>query len=103
VSESSTGVRVVGIPGPLRGGSSTRLAVERALEGPRTLGAEARLLDLRDCALPFAGCAGDVPRSLTGWLPRSRLVGEHEGRCSSVGRDQGVRVGWVRPVRALPS
>ena len=43
-------VRVVGVLGSLREGSSTSLAVERALEGARTLGAETRLLDLRDDA-----------------------------------------------------
>jgi len=53
------GVRVVGVCGSLRPGSYTRLAVQCALEGAQTLGAETRLIDPRDYALPF--CDGKHP------------------------------------------
>jgi NAD(P)H-dependent FMN reductase len=46
---------VVGIAGSLRDGSYTRMAVACALQGAGALGAETRLVDLRDYALPFAG------------------------------------------------
>ena len=51
-------IRVVGISGSLRAGSYTRLAVQIALRGAAELGAETRLLDLRDYALMF--CNGRV-------------------------------------------
>ncbi len=44
---------IVGIAGSLRDTSYTRMAVEIALEGARELGAEARLIDLRDYDLVF--------------------------------------------------
>ncbi len=51
-------IRVVGLSGSLRDGSYTRLAVQNALRGAAELGAETRLLDLRDYALMF--CDGRV-------------------------------------------
>ena len=51
-------IRVVGLSGSLRDGSYTRLAVQVALRGAAELGAETRLLDLRDYELPF--CDGRV-------------------------------------------
>ena len=51
-------IRVVGLSGSLRDGSYTRLAVQIALRGAAELGAETRLLDLRDYELPF--CDGRV-------------------------------------------
>jgi FMN reductase len=51
-------IRVVGLSGSLRDGSYTRLAVQIALRGAAELGAETRLLDLRDYKLPF--CTGRV-------------------------------------------
>lgn len=46
-------VPVIAICGSLREGSYTRLALEVALDGARTLGAETRLLDLREYDLVF--------------------------------------------------
>ena len=51
-------IRVVGLNGSLRDGSYTRLAVQIALQGAAELGAETRLLDLKDYRLPF--CDGRV-------------------------------------------
>jgi NAD(P)H-dependent FMN reductase len=51
-------IRVVGLSGSLRDGSYTRLAVQVALRGAAELGAETRLLNLRDYALMF--CDGRV-------------------------------------------
>ena len=51
-------IRVVGLSGSLRDGSYTRLAVQIALRGAAELGAETRLLDLRDYELMF--CSGRV-------------------------------------------
>ena len=62
-------IRVVGLSGSLRDGSYTRLAVQVALRGAAELGAETRLLDLRDYELMFstgrvdeATCPPDVLR-----------------------------------------
>lgn len=46
---------VVAICGSLRIGSYTRRALEIALQGAQEVGAETRLLDLRDFQLPFCG------------------------------------------------
>ncbi len=46
-------MRVVGIGGTLREGSTCLGALQRALEGAREAGAETRLLDLRDLDLPM--------------------------------------------------
>jgi FMN reductase len=46
-------LRVVGIGGTLREGSTCLGALQRALEGAREAGAETRLLDLRDLDLPM--------------------------------------------------
>lgn len=58
-SDATTGgsVRVVGLPGSLRGDSFTRRAVSIALEGASELGAETELVDLRDFDLMF--CDGE--------------------------------------------
>lgn len=55
VAEDS--VRVVGLPGSLRGGSFTRRAVSIALQGASELGAQTELIDLRDLDLMF--CDGE--------------------------------------------
>ncbi len=51
-------IRVVGIVGSLRSGSYTRLAVKMALAGAAKLGAETKLIDLRDYNLVF--CDGET-------------------------------------------
>jgi FMN reductase len=48
-------IRVVAICGSLRRGSYTRLALTIALEGAQEVGAQARLIDLRDYQLVFCG------------------------------------------------
>ena len=50
-------ILIVGICGSLRPGSFTRRAVEIALRGAREVGAQTRLIDLRDYELVF--CTGD--------------------------------------------
>ena len=52
-------IRVVGLSGSLRDGSYTRLAVQVALRGAAELGAETRLLDLRDYELMFCDRPGE--------------------------------------------
>ncbi len=47
-------IRVAGLSGSRRAGSYTRMAVEVALRGAAEVGAEARLIDLREYELPFA-------------------------------------------------
>jgi NAD(P)H-dependent FMN reductase len=51
-------IRVVGLPGSIRPGSYTRMAVETALRGAREVGCVTALIDLREYMLSFAG-AGD--------------------------------------------
>ena len=46
-------LRVIGISGSLREGSYTRMALKIALEGAEELGAETRILDLRNYDLTF--------------------------------------------------
>lgn len=46
---------IVGIPGSLAEASATRQAVELALQGAASRGAETRILDLRDYDLPLVG------------------------------------------------
>lgn len=48
-------IKVVALCGSVSGDSSTRHALEIALEGARRAGARAELCDLRDYHLPFAG------------------------------------------------
>jgi NAD(P)H-dependent FMN reductase len=52
-SRGTSPVLVVGIPGSLRDGGSVHRAVQIALAGARSVGAETRMLDLRDYSLPF--------------------------------------------------
>jgi FMN reductase len=68
-NQNMPAIRVVGLSGSLREGSYTRLAVQIALRGAADLGAETRLLDLRDYELMFstgrvdeATCPPDVLR-----------------------------------------
>jgi NAD(P)H-dependent FMN reductase len=51
--------KIVGLPGSLRPGSYTRMAVQIALEGAAEAGAETQLLDLGSYNLPF--CSG-IPK-----------------------------------------
>ena len=50
----SDAVRVIGISGSLRGKSISRMAVEIALKGAAEVGAETRMLDLRQYHLTFS-------------------------------------------------
>jgi FMN reductase len=66
VTESNdNNIRVTAICGSLRPGSYTRLALEIALQGARELGADTRLIDLRDYALAFT----DGRRDSSGYPP----------------------------------
>lgn len=47
-------IKILGIPGSLRPGSYTKLAVEHALAGAAAEGAEVEMLDLNAFQLPFA-------------------------------------------------
>jgi FMN reductase len=58
-------ILIVGICGSLRPDSHTRMAVKTALEGAREVGAEIRLIDLRDYELVFCtGDEGDYPEDV---------------------------------------
>jgi NAD(P)H-dependent FMN reductase len=48
-------VRILGLAGSLRAGSTTRMAVRCALRGAEAVGAQVRLLDLANYELPFLG------------------------------------------------
>ncbi len=53
----NTGVKVIGICGSLRANSYTRMALEKILAGAAELGAETKLIDLRDYELVFCNAA----------------------------------------------
>lgn len=53
-NQSLSTIRVVGVSGSLREKSYTRMAVAIALQGASDLGAETRLLDLREYGLSFS-------------------------------------------------
>src|SRR6266568_1457230 len=53
MTDKESVVRIAGISGSLRVGSYTRSAVAAALEGAAEVGAETRLIDLRDYQLVF--------------------------------------------------
>lgn len=59
--ETKNHILVVGICGSLRSGSYTRMAVEIALQGAQEVGAQIRLIDLRDYKLVF--CDGEDDES----------------------------------------
>src|SRR5262249_37999385 len=69
---------VVGICGSLRRGSFTRQALAIALEGAREAGAQARLIDLRDCRLVFCGQV-DEDAHLEGVVRLRREVSRAQG------------------------
>lgn len=54
-------LRVVGLGGSLRAGSTSRAALRRALEGAASAGAETLLLDLRELELPLYNPDDDEP------------------------------------------
>ena len=58
---AGNGVSVVGVCGSIRQGSYTRLAVQIALEGAQEVGAQTRLIDLKDYDLVF--CDGKKDES----------------------------------------
>lgn len=60
-SPTQTTIRVAGISGSLRKGSYTRMAVNLALQGAATLGADVQLIDLTAYAIPF--CDGRPDKS----------------------------------------
>lgn len=53
VSEAPGRLTIVGLGGSLRAASHSRAALEVALAGAEEAGAETRLLDLRELALPM--------------------------------------------------
>ena len=54
-------VKIVGIPGSLRTGGYSKLALKKALQGAEELDAKTSILDLNDYHLPFcSGTKGDV-------------------------------------------
>lgn len=52
-------VSVVGICGSIRRGSYTRMAVQIALQGAQEVGAQTRLIDLKDYHLVFLRWEGE--------------------------------------------
>jgi FMN reductase len=54
-------LRVVGLGGSLRAGSTSRAALQTALEGAASVGAETLLLDLRELELPLYNPDEDEP------------------------------------------
>ncbi len=60
-AKAQSKISVVGICGSLRGGSHTRMALRIALEGAQEVGAEIKLIDLRDYGLNF--CDGKEDES----------------------------------------
>lgn len=69
---------VVAICGSLRPGSYTRQALEIALQGAQEVGAETRLIDLRDYQLGFCGSEHENPDG-EGVLRLRREVGQAQG------------------------
>ena len=55
-------IRIVGLGGSLARTSTSRAALQRALEGAAAAGAETRLLDLRELDLPMYNPDDDEPR-----------------------------------------
>ena len=55
VPAESVTVRILGLAGSLRAGSTTRMAVRCALRGAEAAGAQVKLLDLASYELPFLG------------------------------------------------
>ena len=53
--------RIVGLGGSLASASKSRTALQRALDGATAAGAETRLLDLRELALPMYNPDDDEP------------------------------------------
>ena len=56
-------IRVVGLGGSLRAASTSRTALQAALDGVAATGAAARLLWVRDLDLPLYTAEGSVPRT----------------------------------------
>ena len=56
-------IRVVGLGGSLRAASTSRTALQAALDGVAATGAAARLLRVRDLDLPLYTAEGSVPRT----------------------------------------
>ena len=60
-AKAQSQISVVGICGSLRAGSYTRMALRVALEGAQEVGAQTKLIDLRDYGLNF--CDGKEDES----------------------------------------
>jgi FMN reductase len=54
-------LRIIGLGGSLASASKSRAALQQALEGASATGAETRLLDLRELALPMYNPDHDEP------------------------------------------
>ena len=54
-------LRIIGVGGSLASASKSRAALQQALEGASAAGAETRLLDLRELALPMYNPDDDEP------------------------------------------
>ncbi len=61
MAQEKQSIQIVGICGSLRAGSHTRMALRIALEGAKEVGAETKLIDLRDYGLIF--CDGKEDES----------------------------------------
>jgi NAD(P)H-dependent FMN reductase len=73
MTDNKQSLLVVGVVGSLRAGSYTRQAVRIALQGAAEMGAETRLIDLREYDLPF--CDGEHDQ-VDGFLDALRLKAE---------------------------
>ncbi len=61
MAQEKQSIQIVGICGSLRSGSHTRMALRIALEGAKEVGAQTKLIDLRDYGLNF--CDGKEDES----------------------------------------
>ena len=63
--------KIVGLGGSLASASKSRAALQRALDGATAAGAETRLLDLRELALPMYNPDDDEPNEAAAHLIES--------------------------------
>jgi FMN reductase len=63
--------RIIGLGGSLASASKSRAALQRALEGAAAAGAETRLFDLRELALPMYNPDDDEPKAVAAELVES--------------------------------
>ena len=100
--QAGSRVFVVGICGSLRRGSYTRMAVQMALQGAQEVGAQTRLIDLKDYQL--VSCDGKEDESI---YPERGIpsVVKLRPECQSTGHALGAvrRISWPKRAGDLPA